>query len=153
MTREQRVWVLPAMFALVILSLPVQMLFAARFSEPYPGLFQPFFYGDSQSGGVIDVKAVEMEVDGRRIEPFDLFPADGPAREIVSSMFPPGDGEMRVDEGTRTSIRATLASKLGTEPRELSITWERRRFDLATGKVSERSTLARYHLDFTGRAR
>lgn len=148
MERQARVGVLPVVFALVVLSVPAQMVFTERYDEPYPGLFQPFFYGVSPT---TEVKAVELTVDDRPIEPFDLFPADGPARGIVASMFPPEGGEMRVDDKTRRSMRATLARHLGVAPRELMVTWESRRVDRDTGTVSDRSILARYRLDLTGR--
>lgn len=148
MRREARVGILPLVFVLVALSVPAQMYFTERYTEPYPALTQPFFYGVSQHQ---QVKAVELTVDGRRIEPFDLFPADGPARGIIATMFPPEGGEMRLSDKTRESMRSTLARRLDIAPRELSVTWESRRVDRDSGTVDDSTTLVRYRLDLTGR--
>ena len=76
MPPDKRVWVLPAVLAALVLSVPVQVKFASAVAEPYPGLFQPFFTGVSQrkSDHTVKFVIVKLSVDGRPIEVFDLFP-------------------------------------------------------------------------------
>jgi hypothetical protein len=144
---ERRSWVLPVVFALAVVWMPVQTYVVARHSEPWPALLQPEFGGDGQDDGFIELLAVEIEVDGRAIQAHDLFPADGPPRDIVRGLFPPRGDEARVPDRTRQALRAAATRAIGAEPRELTVAWERRRYDLETGTFVRRSPLARYRMD------
>lgn len=150
----QRVWVMPSVFAVVALSLPAQLLFAERFSEPYPGLFQPAFLGDSQDDDrVMELAIPEIRIDGSRIEPFDLFPTDGSnAREVVLSMFP-RNGDMRVPDRTRRAMRSTLADRFDTNPGLLTVTWKRLVVDLESGTSTVGPTITAHRLDLRETAR
>ena len=149
---DRRVWVLPAVLAAFCLSIPAQLVFAERYDEPYPGLFQPAFHGDSQQDDhTVRFPAVTLSVDGRRITPQDLI-SNKSRREILETMFPPLGRRARVDDPALRAMRRTLARTLGTDPTELSVRWERRRFHLDTGQITRGKTLATYRVDLRGDA-
>jgi hypothetical protein len=145
---DERAWVLPAVFLLMGLSLPAQLIVADNIAEPYPGLFQPAFRGVSQDDHRVErLEVLELALDGRRIRAFDVFPTDGNARVIFASVFPPEGDEARIDAVTRRSMRARLARRLDTDPATLTVTWRRRTLRLDSGKISRGSTLAHYRVD------
>jgi len=147
----RRVWVLPAVLAALVLSLPAQVKFASLVAEPYPGLFQPEFNGNSQrdSDRTVRFTIVKLTVDGRRLEPSDLIPEDEDRGEALTTAFPMDGDEAQVDEATLRSMRSAVR-RLGSDPGELSVRWERRRFHLDTGKITRGKTLATYRVDLRG---
>lgn len=147
MRGETRVWVLPAVLAVICLSLPAQIVAADRVAEPYPGLFQPSFRGDAQDDHrVVHVEILEVALDGRRIRPSDVFPSDGNALGLFESLFPPHDDAARLDTATRKAILTKLTRRLDPDPHMLTVTWRRRDFHLDTGRISRGSMLARYRV-------
>ena len=148
----RRVWILPAVLAVLVVSLPAQVKFASLVAEPYPGLFQPAFNGNSQRDRDRTVKftTVELAVDGRRIEPSDLVPDDDVRAEVLTTAFPLDGGDVQIDDAMRQSMRSAVARRLGTDPGELSVRWEHRRFHLDTGKITPGRTLATYRVDLGG---
>jgi hypothetical protein len=146
------VWILPVVLAALVLSLPAQVKFASLVAEPYPGLFQPAFNGNSQrdSDQTVKFTTVELAVDGHRIEPSDLIPEDDERAEVLTTAFPLGGGDVKVDDATRQSMRSALARRFGTDPGELTVRWEHRRFHLDTGKITQGKTLATYRVDLRG---
>ena len=144
---DRRVWVLPAVLAVFCLSVPAQLVFADRIAEPYPGLFQPAFHGVSQRNDhTVRFMAVTLSVDGQRIKPRDLIP-DKDRRDILESLFPPHGRRARVDDASLRAMRRALARTVGTDPSELTVRWERRRFHLDTGQITRGKTLATYRVD------
>jgi hypothetical protein len=144
--------VLPAVLAVLVVSLPAQVKFASLVAEPYPGLFQPAFNGTSQRNSDRTVKftTVELTVDGRRIEPSDLILEDDDRAEVLTTAFPLDGDEAQVDDATLRSMRSAVLRRLGTDPGELSVRWEHRRFHLDTGKITRGKTLATYRVDLSG---
>jgi hypothetical protein len=148
-----RVWIVPTIFALVGLSMPVQMYVKEAVGEPYPGLFQPAFSTiPEHDGKKIKYRDVALKVDGRTIDDEVLFPGlrHGRRRQLLVSMFPPQGGSPAVDDETRVRFRSRLADHLGAEPRILTATWQRLRFNPDTRTSSVIRTQARYRIDLTG---
>ena len=147
----RRVWVLPAVLVALVLSIPAQVRFASQVAEPYPGLFQPDFSGDSQrsSDQTVRFTAVKLSVDGRPVEPSDLLPDAEDRGEVLTSAFPPDGDEAQVDDALRRSMRSAVARRVG-DPGELSVSWERRRFHLDTVTFTKGKTLATYRVDLRG---
>jgi hypothetical protein len=144
--QERRVWVLPAVLAVIVLSVPAQFMFATRHGEPYPGLFQPRFEGISQTDDrVVRFTAVRLSADGRHLDPTAAFPAG--KDELLSSTFPQHGDHARMDDATRRSIRKAVARALGSDPHELTVTWEHRRFHLDTGKITRGKPQASYRVN------
>ena len=146
-------WVLPTIFALVALSMPVQMYVAETVGEPYPGLFQPGFSSiPEQDGKMFKYRDIVLEVDGRTIDDKILFPGlnVGRRKELLLSMFPVHGGSPAVDDETRGRFRAKLADHLGAEPRTLTAAWQRFRFNPDTRKSKVIRTLSQYRIDLTG---
>ena len=144
-----RVWVVPTIFALVGLSLPVQMYLAEMVGEPYPGLFQPAFSYVHQQPAMH--RAIVLAVDGQVVDEEALFPSlnTGRRKALLESMFPPYGDSPQVDAAMRARMRSRLADVLDAKPRFLSATWERRRFDLDTQETSKIKTLSEYRIDLT----
>lgn len=147
-----RVWVVPLVFALVGLSLPVQVYVKEHVSEPYPGLFQPRFSGVPSYGSKVSFRDIVLKVDGRAIAEEEFLPGEnsGKRRKVLESMFPPSGGTARVDDEFRARLRSRLADARDVEPRMLTATWERRRFNLDTRKTTVIRTLSEYEIDLTG---
>jgi hypothetical protein len=142
------VWILPVVLAVIVLSVPAQMMFATRFDEPYPGLFQPRFQGISQTDDrVVRFSVVRLSADGRRLEPTDVFPA-AEAQMALESTFPPDGHRAHIGAAKRRSIHDAVARALGSDPRELTVAWERRRFHLDTGKITRGKAQATYRINF-----
>ena len=147
-----RVWVVPMVFALVGLSLPVQIYVAETVAEPYPGLFQPAFSNvPEQDGKVIKYRDLVLKVDGQRIDDDVILPGlnRGRQRNVFLSMFPPQGGSSAVDDETRARFRSRLADATGTDPQVLTAEWRRYRFNPDTRKSSVIRTLSRYSIDLT----
>lgn len=144
-----RVWFVPAIFALVGLSLPVQELYARRVSEPYPGLFQPRFSEVLPHDKAVVYSDVHMSVDGRPIDSETLLPQlnSGKRQEVIESWFPPESEEAQVDAESRQTLRSTLEDALGEDPQQLSVTWKRHRFGLESRRTTVLKTLAEYEID------
>jgi len=153
--RRTRVWVLPTVFALVALSWPAQLYVAERWSEPYPGLFQPKFSAIPGHHQAVKYRAVVLKADGQVVDEKVLFPGTnfGRRHRLLQAMFPPNGGIPNVDRTTRERMRSRLTDALGTEPRFLTATWERRRFGLDSRRTSVIKTLAEYRLDLADGAR
>ena len=151
MQPDRRVWVLPAVLAALVLSIPAQVRFASQVAEPYPGLFQPDFSGDSQRSSDQTVRFIDvrLSVDGRPIEPSDLLPDVDDRGEVLTSAFPLDGGEVQVDDALRRSMRSAAARRFD-DPGELAVTWQRRRFHLDTVTFTEGKTLATYRVDLRG---
>ena len=150
MQPDRRVWVLPTVLAALVLSIPAQVRFASQVAEPYPGLFQPDFSGDSQrKDQTVRFTIVRLSVDGRSVEPSDLLPDADDRGEVLASAFPPDGDEAQVDDALRRSMRSAVARRVG-DPAELSVTWERRRFHLDTVTITKGRTLATYRVDLRG---
>ena len=145
---DRRTWVLPAVLATLCLSLPVQLVFADRVAEPYPGLFAPAFHGISQGKGhVVKLTRLELSVDGRRIDPDGILPGDAARRERLLAHLPRDGDHASIDDDTRNALRSALVRATGSDPRELTITWQRRLYDLDSGKYKRGRTLAHYKVD------
>ena len=145
---DRRTWVLPAVLAALCLSLPVQLVFADRVAEPYPGLFAPGFHGISQGKGhVVKLTKLELSVDGRRIDPDDILPGDPAGRDALLAHLPRDGDHASVDDATRNALRSAVVRATGSDPRELTITWQRRLYDLDSGTYRRGKTLARYQVD------
>lgn len=144
-----RLWVLPTIFALVGLSLPIQMYVAETAGEPYPGLFQPAFANVHLHP--VRHQAIVLAVDGQVVDDEALFPSlnTGRRKALLESMFPPHGGSPQVDAEMRARMRSRLADVLDAEPRVLSATWERRRFDLDTQETSKIKALSEYRIYLT----
>jgi hypothetical protein len=125
--------------------------FASQVAEPYPGLFQPDFSGDSQrsSDRTVRFTVVKLSVDGRRIEPSDLLPDVEDRSEVLTSAFPLDGDAAQVDDALRRSMRSAAARRFD-DPGELSVRWERRRFHLDTVSTTKGKTLATYRVDLRG---
>ena len=122
MQPERRVWVLPAVLAALVLSIPAQVRFTSQVAEPYPGLFQPAFDGDAQRNDqTIRFTIVRLSVDGRPIESSDLLPDADDRSDVLTSAFPLDGGEAQVDAALRRSMRSAVARRFG-DPGELSVT-------------------------------
>jgi hypothetical protein len=149
---RRRVWVLPLIFALTGLSLPIQMYVKDRVGEPYPGLFQPSFANFPDVGNAIKYRVIDLDVDGRTVDAEKLFPGSntGKRRKLLESMFPPNGDKARVDTETRARLRSRLSDAHGAKARTLTATWQRRRFDLDSRETSVVKTLSRYQIDLTG---
>lgn len=148
-----RAWIVPTIFALVIVSVPVQMYIAETVGEPYPGLFQPAFSSvPEQDGKRIKYRDIALKADGRTIDSEVLLPGlnHGRRRQVLVSMFPPQGGSPAVDDETRARFRSRLADHLGAEPRTLTAMWQRLRFNPDTRKSSVIRTQSRYRIDLTG---
>lgn len=147
-----RVWVLPTVFALVVLAWPVQMVVADRVGQPYPGLFQPTFDEVPGHGEAVKYRALVLEVDGREVDEKRLYPGTNPGRRfrLLEAMFPPHGGSPDVDARTQARMRSKFADDTGERPRILTATWQRRRFDLDTRRITVIRTLAEYRIDLTG---
>lgn len=154
MTSKHRAWVMPGVFALVALSLPVQMLILDRVSEPYPALFEPRFANVLDHDDDVRFRRVELSVDGTPISSELLFPVPSSEvrRALLASMFPPHGDHPRLDDPTRQFLRRTIAEAMHIEPHELVVVWERRRFDLDTQVVTTVRKLSTFHVDLQGRA-
>ncbi len=147
-----RLWVLPMVFALVGLSLPVQIYIAETVAEPYPGLFQPAFSNvPDQDGKTFKYRDLVLKVDGRRIDDDVLLPGlnRGRQRKLLMSMFPPPGGSPAVDDETRSRFRSRLADATATDPQVLTAEWRRLRFNPDTRKSSVIRTMSRYSIDLT----
>ena len=145
---DRRTWVLPAVLAALCLSLPAQMVFADRVAEPYPGLFAPAFHGISQGKGhVVKLTSLELSVDGRRIDSDDLLPGDAARRDALLAHFPRDGDHAPVDDTTRNALRSAVMRAVGGDPRELTVTWQRRLYDLDSGTYRRGRTLAHYKVD------
>jgi hypothetical protein len=145
---DRRTWVLPAVLAALCLSLPVQLVYADRVAEPYPGLFAPGFHGISQGKGhVVKLTRLELSVDGRRIDPDDILPGDPAGRDELLAHLPRDGDQASVDAGTRNALRSAVVRATGNEPREVTITWQRHLYDLDSGKYKRGRTLAHYQVD------
>jgi hypothetical protein len=148
-----RVWIVPTIFALVGLSLPVQIYVAETVGEPYPGLFQPAFSNvPEQDGKRIRYRDITLKVDGRTVDDDVLLPGlnHGRQRQVLVSMFPPQGGSPAVDDETRARFRSRLAEHLDAKPQILTATWQRLRFNPDTRKSSVIRTQSRYRIDLTG---
>jgi hypothetical protein len=148
-----RVWVVPTVFAVVALSMPVQMYINEHVAEPYPGLFQPSFSNVMQFGGGVRFSEIILEVDGQAIDQEDLLPNSnsGKRRAVLEAMFPREEDESpRIDAETRETLQSNLAYSLDVEPRVLTARWELWRFDLGTRQTSVLRTLSEYQIDLTG---
>jgi hypothetical protein len=128
--------VLPLVFTLAIVSLPLQTVFIDRYGEPYPGLTMPWFTGTAQVNGRVKLTVVTVEADGQRVDPRVLQAGRvRHARLFLRSVFPVNGGEARLDTRSRADIRSILARELGAAPRILVVTWDRRWFHLVSGEV------------------
>ena len=149
-----RVWVVPTIFALVVLSMPVQIYVATTAGEPYPGLFQPAFSSvPDQEGKAFRHRAIELTVDGRPIEEEDLLPGLNPGRrkQLLLGLFPVHQVDAaQVDDETRTRFRSRLAARLDTEPQVLVATWNRVKFKPDTRETTVIKKLSQYRIDLTG---
>lgn len=152
MQSKSRVWVLPAVFALLAVSMPVQMVLKERFGEPYPGLFQPAFSASEQPHGTISLTVAKMTVDGDVIDVAQLFPGGntGQRRALLKSIFPTRHSDVVLDDDLRSRLRSNLVRSLGATPHVLSVTWERRRYRLASGLMTKAQILAEYRIDLSG---
>jgi hypothetical protein len=147
---ERRVWVLPVVLALLVLSIPAQVRFTSQVAEPYPGLFQPDFSGDEQrKDQTVRFTIVRLSVDGRPIEPSDLLPDVEDRSEVLTSAFPLDGGEPHVDDALRRTMRSAAARHFA-DPSELAVTWERRRFHLDTVTYTKGKTRSSYRVDLRG---
>jgi hypothetical protein len=146
------VWILPTVFALVALSLPVQLYIAEQVGQPYPGLFQPTFDQVPGHERAVRYRAILVKIDGRVIEEERLFPRANPGRRfrLLQLMFPPEGGSANVDRATRERWRSRFAEAPDAEPRILTADWQRRRFDLDTRRTSVIRTIAEYRIDLAG---
>jgi hypothetical protein len=146
---RRNVWVLPLLFALVLLAMPVQDLIMERYDdEPYPGLRMPQFDGDGQDDGVVELSVLSVWVDGQEIPPREF--QDGQAdraRRFLREVFPREQGTPRLDEGSLNLLRETSERVLGAPPHTMAVTWDRRWFDLRTGELSYGPVLSRYRVD------
>ena len=146
---RRHVWVLPLLFSLVLVALPVQDMIMERYDdEPYPGLRMPQFEGDSQDDGVVELTVISVAVDGHQIEPreFQDDQADR-ARRFLSAVFPRDQGTPRLEDGTLDLLRETSERLLGSPPQTMVVTWDRRWFDLRTGELSYGPVLSRYRVN------
>lgn len=147
---DRRVWVLPASLAALILWMPVQVLIEFEIAEPYPGLLQPPFWGASQNEDrAVKYPFVKLSVDGKRVRPADVLTRDD-RWEALEHMFPPRGRIAHVDSATREMMRRNLARLSGTEPREMVVRWQERRFHLDTGEITRHKTTATYRVDLRG---
>lgn len=144
---DRRVWVLPASLAALIVWMPVQALIESELAEPYPGLFQPPFWGASQNDDrTVKYPFVKLSVDGRRVRPADVLTRDD-RRDALEQMFPPRGGVARADSATRRLMRMNLVRLSGHDPRELVVRWQERRYHLDTGTITRHQTTATYRVD------
>lgn len=149
---KKNVWALPVVFASVIGSLPVQIVFAEQYSEPYPGLFGPGFSGTAQREGAVTVSFPVVKVDGRRVAIRELTRmwVSNHGRNLVESYFPRRQGDGQLPNNIRRWMRSNLEQVMVAEPRHLSVTWTQARFDLDSGRISESRTISAYHVDLGG---
>ena len=149
-----RTWAVPTVFAVVALSMPVQMYINEHVAEPYPGLFQPSFSDVFDFGSGVRFSEIVLLVDGLAIDQEDLLPnSNSPERRrVLEALFPREEDESppRIDAETRETLRSNLADSLDAEPRMLTARWERWRFDLGTRQTSRIRTLSEYQIDLTG---
>jgi hypothetical protein len=152
MRSKSRVWVLPSVFALLAVSIPVQMVVKEHFGEPYPGLFQPAFSAFEQPHGTISLTVVKITVDGKGIDEADLFPAGNTVQRLtlLKSIFPTHQADGVMDDDLRSRLRSNLVHSLGATPHVLSVAWERSRYRLASGSMTREGILAEYRIDFSG---
>ena len=152
MQSKSRVWVLPAVFAAVVLSIPVQLVLKERYGEPYPGLFQPAFSASEQPRGTISLTIVRITVDGDAIEVAQLFPEGntGQRRALLKSIFPTRQSDVSLNGDLRRRLRSNLVRSLDATPHVLSVTWERRRYRLASGSMTKPRILADYRVELSG---
>lgn len=146
-------WVVPSIFALVALSMPVQVYIAETVSEPYPGLFQPAFRTvPEQDGRAFRYRDIELKVDGRTVDDAVLFPGlnFGKRQQLLFAMFPGEGGSAAVDDDTRARFRSILDDQVKADPQTLTVTWQRLRFDPETRKTRVVRTLSEYRVDLTG---
>jgi hypothetical protein len=149
---RRRVWVLPLVFTLVGLILPLELYVKNVSSEPYPGLFQPAFAQFPTVGTSLTYRALDLAIDGRTIDGEFLFPgSNGGARSrLLEAMFPPYGGSPHVDAAIRERLHTRAVHGLGVDGHTLTATWERRRFDLETRTTTVVKRLSMYEVDLTG---
>ncbi len=139
MTAARRRLAVRAVFAAVLLALPVQVAVREVWSEPYPGLYQPSFGGAPRSAAVattleprVDVEATDGSVTP---VPFrDLLPPT-PVLEttVFRSAFYSADNA--AEPQTRAWLRGRVAAwRPEIDPATVTITWEDVEYALSTGE-------------------
>ena len=144
----RRTWVLPALFALVTLSLPAQMLVASRISEPYPGLFMPKFASVPDVDGGLEFNEPSFTADGQPVTLAMLFGApkiNAEVQRLARRTFPrEPDGPVELSPEVRSMIAGNLAQVTGQAPRTLEVTWKRRRYDVESRTTTDLRTISSY---------
>jgi hypothetical protein len=141
---------MPALFALVGLALPVELLIASRASEPFPGLFMPSFSDVPKiDDGGYHFSEATFAVGGESISPQTVFgiPEISRPRRLSRKHFPKEpDGPIQLAPDVRSAIAQNIAEATGRPPDTLEVTWERRRYDLDTGDVTVVRTYPSYEV-------
>ena len=136
---------MPAVFAVVTLSLPVQIMVSNRVSEPFPGLFFPAFRSVPElSDGRLSFSEASFIVDGTTtIDGKTLFgiPEINRVRRLSKRYFPRDpDHRIELSPAMRASLVGNISRATGKAPHVLTVVWKDRRYDTATGKVANLHT-------------
>ena len=144
-------WLIPAVFAAVTLSLPVQMMVASRIGEPYPGLFFPKFSTVPDLSDGFQFNEVRFALpDGQQVQAQKVLGVAevNRIRRLATRYFPRHPhGPVVLPQELRESILHRISVPSEPPPRQLEVTWVRRRYDLETREISDVRTLVSYPVD------
>jgi hypothetical protein len=157
MRGRQRQWLIPLVFAMVIVSLPVELALASRISEPFPALFFPgFHFVPKIPDGGLTFKEASFRVNGTTpISGKELFgiPEVNRVRRMSKKYFPRSpDGPVRLSPSMQSSLVRNISRATGETPRVLTVTWKYRRFDIETGKTTDLRSDRPYDVQLGGAA-
>lgn len=131
------------LFALLLAALPLEVVVARTYSEPFPALFGPAFEGSQEDDGVVHLRASRVV----------LLTADGVEREVESSVVLPESealGAALLNSGYRSESRANapearawLSARLEETVSDLDVVavtveWRQADYEIVDRRLSDR---------------
>ena len=145
MSRQDPHAALVALFAVTIISLPVELAVSAKFGEPYPGIFQPGFGGVPEEDGAIFYERPEVAIvdssGSKSITDFkSLAPDVGSESQVVLARAI-GETDSRRSPETVDFLRKAAQGAVGGTPTQLAISWVSYKYDLETRQSTRLSNV------------
>ncbi|MBZ4486840.1 hypothetical protein LQ938_02915 [Microbacterium sp. cx-55] len=139
-------------FAVCILILPVELVIARLFGEPYPALFQPAFVGSPESDRYASVEVPHVSIRSgtltQEIPYLDVIPeSDQLGTSILRSMF--GNPSRATNPETVDWLRAVLRERYPDFPEVqfVDIEWRLGRYAVVGGELESEETVREVTID------
>lgn len=145
-------WFLPALFTVVIVSMPVQIAVDTWMSEPYPSFLAPKFSDVTDVSDGLEYDEAAFYVGRRQVSAETLLAESYRSRlaVLVRTMFPKDQDDHPVlPAATAGRLRHNLDRALGWRPEHLTVIWQRKRFDPRTKHSTVLHTEERLSIDLT----